>query len=214
MNCLDCLSGDYYHGYYIGDDKYFSVSERTDLPENILLSTPLIDPNVMDSFSMQFEFFDPVNIRIIIDMSERHDIERGDMYTYDGDFEYVYENSRNVALPTHIIPGVAWPSYSDLVPADAPEYTNGRIRAIDNTTFSHEMRIYIDRTTLMDFAEYLDNLLQDGWEPHGWANWNTEEALREGLSGEGGQYSFINMDNEYILYFHIINEIQGKLQQL
>ena len=161
IECYNCQC-DYYSGDYIGDNKYFGVSERSNLPDNILLETKLKDPQKIDNFSMLFEFFDAMRMRIVLDLSVIHNIEHGDMHTYDADFNY-NSNNHNVEVPTHTIPGLAWPKNNTLIPAGTPEFSNGRIRAIDNTTFDYEIRIDIDRTTRAALMDYIDSLVQFGW---------------------------------------------------
>ena len=64
IECYNCQV-DWHSGNYIGDNKYFGVEERTNLPKNILLNTKLKDPKKIDNYSMLFEFFDPMRMRIV-----------------------------------------------------------------------------------------------------------------------------------------------------
>ena len=63
------------------------------------------------------------------------------------------DDSHNVIIPTHSLPGVAWPVGE--LPADVLEYGGGRIRSMDSTSHSDEVVIYIDRTTREVHINYI-----------------------------------------------------------
>ena len=135
----------YRHWKYFGDDppKYTA---------DTMLNTPLEDPKKADDFSILFEFIDTKLLRIVID--------RGDKY--DMDFGYVGD-SHNIVIPTHSLPGVAWPK--NQIPFDAPEYVNGRVRSVSTNSSGNELHVVIDRTTRKDMSEYVERLRQAGWSP-------------------------------------------------
>ena len=138
---------DYYQG---SSHKYFGDS-RSSIPAKTLLNTPLQDSTGTNDFSVKFEFFDTMRLRIICDIDNPID-------KYDTRFVY-RGDSHNIAIPTHVLPGLAWPK--DELPTDIPEFVGGRIWKIEST--SGGLRIDIDRTTHAALANYVNLLLTSGW---------------------------------------------------
>ena len=192
IECYDCYF-DSYSATTGRDAKYFNASERINLPENILLETPLKDPKKVDDFSILFEFIDSMQLRIVSDRSGIHG--------YDADFSYLdYNgNGHNVTIPTHTLPGFTWPK--DKLPPDLPEYRNGRIRSVEPITNSSDgstIRIYIDKTTREDGKNYIFNLIQqEGWE----RTWMSEAGLVDLIEGGGGFN--LRKPGQYAAYFEV-----------
>ena len=134
-------------------DLHSVVGVRLITSENAsnLLSSALDNPSSFDDFSGQFEFYDAMELRIKYNIS-----------TLDYDHYIQYnDSSHNVTVPTHRIPSLPWPK--DLLPADIPEYSNGRIREVTVDHRDGAIRINVDSTTPDSFGEYCNRLLQEGW---------------------------------------------------
>jgi len=153
--------------------KYFGDSERINMPQNKLLETPLKDPKKIDDFKILFEFFDALRLRIVSDRSGLHG--------YDSDFSYLdYNgNGHKVTIPTHSLPGLAWPK--DKIPSGVPEYNDGRIRVVD-TSRAGQVSIIVDRTTRDYFANYINNLILLGWKASFSDVWISDAMEGSGVS--------------------------------
>ena len=144
--------------------KYSGVGSYLDLRFDMLpFEKPLENPKDRDGVSMLFEFIDSVTMRIL---SENNSIVWGN---YDMDFQCIAD-SHNVAVPTHRIPvpDLAWPT--DKLPPEVLAYTDGSIREIDDTSYSREVHIYVERTTREALISYGERLLQAGWERGGFTD--------------------------------------------
>jgi hypothetical protein len=117
-----------------------------------LLTAPMDKPNKIDNFSVPFEFYDNMHLRIVYErnVNSRYDY----IIPYNG-------TSHNVTVPTHQIPGKPWPT--NLLPSGLPAYgSGGRIREVETDTYGGVI-VYIDRTTSDALVSYCNRLLQAGW---------------------------------------------------
>jgi len=162
--------------------EYFDNSKRLDMPNNLLLDTPLQNPKNSNDLSVKFEFIGTMTLRIVKNSGTLN------MEYDDCDFDY-HANSHDVTILAHSLPGVAWPK--DKIPSMVPAYTDGRVRSVDDTTHAGEVAIIIDRTTRDCFANYINNLISLGWKASFDDVW-TSDAM------EGGS-SFLQNGNAKIL---------------
>ena len=163
IECYDVSSDSYFD--FGSNVKYFGDSDFRVIAEK-LLNTPLQDSEKMDNFSVKYEFLNTMCLRLVIDTKN---------IQYDWDFDYL-GNSHNVTIPTHSLPGVAWPKA--LLPTGTPEYSGGRIRNVYDTRAngSGELRIYVDKTTGQAFENYINSLLDAGWENY-WGHVSMENIV-------------------------------------
>ena len=159
-------------------------------PHNTAVSKlpPLNNPSPVGDFTLEFEFFDAMTLRLVSDRPVYDD--------YDGLFDYYGEDSHNVTIPTHQIPSKPWPK--DLLPPDFPEYgSGGRVKniVIDN---AGNVMIYIDRTTLDTYVGYINLLLQEGW------SFKYSETIEDVKKGylvslkKGDQELMVNGADDYV----------------
>jgi len=122
-------------------------------------------------------------------------ISQGIRDNYDTDFSYM-DDSHNVTIPTHSLPGVTWPE--NALPTDVLEYSGGRIRSIDTTSHSDEVVIYIDRTTREAHINYVTSLLQAGWID----KYEDEfEDFKQGKEQTHGAYLYKGDYNLTVVYY-------------
>ena len=143
-----------FYNCQMSDDFSYKMSGRYLTSEEAakLLNTLLDKPREIDDFSIQFEFYDAMNLRIINSRTEANSYDV--ILPYNG-------NSHNVTAPTHQIPSKPWPK--DLLPSDFPEYgSGGRVESVEKDNIGN-VTIYIDRTTLETYVDYCNRLLQLGW---------------------------------------------------
>jgi len=163
IECYDVFCDAYFD--FGSSVKYFGDADFRDIADK-LLGTPLQDSEKMDSFFVKYEFIDTMCMRLVIDTRN---------IKYDWDFDYL-GNSHNVTIPTHSLPGVAWPR--SLLPSGTPEYSGGRIRNVydEREERSGELIIYIDKTTGQAFENYINSLLNAGWENY-WGHVSMENIV-------------------------------------
>ena len=160
-----------------------SVSANNALTENLwggdneaalkLLNLPMSDPVAIEDFYAEFEFNDPMSLRIAPD----------DSGNFDNDIEYDYgEDSHNVPVPEHIVPSREWPQ--SLLPGGFPQYgSDGRIRMIETQAHGDEVLVYVDMTTPAALSDYIDLLFQVGWKLETYIY--NEDYLKEIREGRG-----------------------------
>jgi len=145
IECYDCqISSTFKQGM---SGKYLTSDEAAKL-----LNAQLDKPVKCNNFTIQFEFYDAMNLRIVYNRiaSDSYDT----IIPYNG-------TSHNVTVSTQLIPSKSWPK--DLLPSDFPEYgTGGRVKDIVKEKTGNVM-IYIDMTTLDAYVDYCNRLLQAGW---------------------------------------------------
>ena len=149
-------------------------------PIDTIMNSPMNDPSSVEDFTIHFEFLDAMTLRLVTTERNRDDY-------YVGDFDYYSGDSHNVVIPTHRIPSREWPN--DLLPSDTVEYSGGRIVFV-NAFNRNRLYILIDETTRDVYVNYIDHMVQAGWEDC------FPDRLEEFKRGEAG--------------FHNTNLIQGR----
>ena len=116
IECYDCqISSDFKMGVN-------PWAGTINLTASELINTPLSDPDKTDNFSMEFEFYDAMTLRLVC--------KRSALDRYDEEFEYYSGDSHDVTVPTFRIPAREWPEA--FVKMGMPKYDDGRIRYAGN----------------------------------------------------------------------------------
>ena len=180
---------DSYFEYYSSTYKFFP---DRDFSGNIFLDTPLQNPAREDDFTLSFEFINASRLRIIINRTDNSD-------NYDWLFDY--EGTKgDVSIPTQN-PTSAWPA--DKLPPDLPAYSEGRIIS-SNSTGQYYITIKIDGSTREYYIDYVERMVQSGWE---WATL-TKEKFEAFKRGEDFRNSSSFEKNGYrIAVIYSVNEI-------
>jgi len=187
---------------YSGREYIDYIKEKNNgvMSDNMLLYTPLPEtgsPYITsttehrNNYSAMFEFSDATHLRLVTE---------GDLLDTDADYEYD-GSSRNVAVPTHRIPGLAWPK-SEL-PSDVLEYGNGgRVRNVYKA--KGDINIVIDNTTRNAVCDYAISLMQSGWSA---MTRDAEEYVQEFRQGKYETYDEFFSKGSYNL--HVTMRITG-----
>jgi len=169
IELYDCMESSYFEYTTAQSDSWRYGFNAAGAPENIpaneLLNGSPPEPLKIDNFTATFEFINDERLHLIFDYK---------LDSYDADFNYM-SGSRNINVPTHTLPGFAWPK--DSLPSVVPEYSDGRIRYLSNKIDDFNGKWYvtmvIDRTTCGDVWNYTQQLMANGWS---WFAYSFDDA--------------------------------------
>jgi len=167
---IECFDVQVSSHFSAGTSYEYLAADHGDMHDvaNKLTQATLKSPERTDNFSLKFEFFDAMRLRLVIERNNKLDNNY-----YDGDFVY-NGNNRNVTIPTHSLPPLEWPA--DLLPSGTPEYgIGGRVRRVENTN-EDDVIIIVDKTTRDECLNYINRLLNAGWE-NDWRHVSVEEVI-------------------------------------